>query len=447
MGDHSSRPAFACGLKRPTRATSSNDAPEPRRFFAAPIRSCSRWGLPCRPCCQARGALLPHPFTVASPKRSPSALCGTFPDPSCEKPPGVTRHRRYAEPGLSSRALRHPRSPDPLASGVLAPCSAPVERLTVGGKRNGKTRVVIVLNATCGSHGVLSLPISEHPSFDRPAVTTKLWRYMDLPKFVDLLTSKRLWLANAEILAADDPYEGLPGAVQFPHRMWRSIDGVPDKLRQQILLLCSAGTDGTPDAAFKSWFMVEEQRCIMTQTGRRDFYVNCWHAADHESVAMWKIYGAPGAGIAIVSNGARVETALARNEQNLHLGAVHYHDSKFVQIGMSNVFDTITRKRESYKYEQEVRLVYWHVGESHDALVNANWNEEAMRFDNLVEDTRPIPPGISFECDVDNLIESVVVSPFAPAWFTTLIERVRDQLGFRFEVTSSTLLNLPVAIP
>ena len=30
-----------------------------------PIRSCSRWGLPCRPCCQGRGALLPHRFTLA----------------------------------------------------------------------------------------------------------------------------------------------------------------------------------------------------------------------------------------------------------------------------------------------------------------------------------------------------------------------------------------------
>ena len=32
---------------------------------AAPIRSCSRWGLPCRPCCQERGALLPHRFALA----------------------------------------------------------------------------------------------------------------------------------------------------------------------------------------------------------------------------------------------------------------------------------------------------------------------------------------------------------------------------------------------
>src|SRR3546814_16841548 len=35
---------------------------------AAPIRSCSRWGLPYRPRCRGRGALLPHPFTFAGPK-------------------------------------------------------------------------------------------------------------------------------------------------------------------------------------------------------------------------------------------------------------------------------------------------------------------------------------------------------------------------------------------
>jgi hypothetical protein len=31
---------------------------------SAPIRSCSRRGLPCRTCHQARGGLLPHPFTL-----------------------------------------------------------------------------------------------------------------------------------------------------------------------------------------------------------------------------------------------------------------------------------------------------------------------------------------------------------------------------------------------
>ena len=44
-----------------------------------PIRSCSRWGLPCRPCCQRRGGLLPHPFTLTSRARR-FAFCGTFPE-------------------------------------------------------------------------------------------------------------------------------------------------------------------------------------------------------------------------------------------------------------------------------------------------------------------------------------------------------------------------------
>src|SRR5258705_1424989 len=33
-----------------------------------PIRSCSWRGLPCRPCYQGRGALLPHPFTLPRPE-------------------------------------------------------------------------------------------------------------------------------------------------------------------------------------------------------------------------------------------------------------------------------------------------------------------------------------------------------------------------------------------
>jgi hypothetical protein len=33
-----------------------------------PIWSCSVWGLPCRACYQSRGALLPHLFTLTSPR-------------------------------------------------------------------------------------------------------------------------------------------------------------------------------------------------------------------------------------------------------------------------------------------------------------------------------------------------------------------------------------------
>src|SRR5690606_16110878 len=49
-----------------------------------PAWPCSGWGLPCHSCYQERGALLPHPFTLAcAPSRGPSAVCSLlhFPSP------------------------------------------------------------------------------------------------------------------------------------------------------------------------------------------------------------------------------------------------------------------------------------------------------------------------------------------------------------------------------
>ena len=73
-----------------------------------PIRSCSWRGLPCRPCYQARGGLLPHPFTL------PCANAGGLLSVALSlgsPPAGVTRRHVVVEPGLSSTFLRRPRPP------------------------------------------------------------------------------------------------------------------------------------------------------------------------------------------------------------------------------------------------------------------------------------------------------------------------------------------------
>ncbi len=102
-GSHSSWTDVAIRLLQPTRTTD----PETDRLtfakHAVPIRFCSRWGLPCRPCYQLRGGLLPHPFTltpsflVSHPFLDPAQrktgrfpFCGTF--------PGVAPAGRYPAP-------------------------------------------------------------------------------------------------------------------------------------------------------------------------------------------------------------------------------------------------------------------------------------------------------------------------------------------------------------
>ena len=78
---HSSGAPLARRLEQPTRAAAGIEpgtlGATPRTSRAAPIRSCSRWGLPCRLRCRRRGALLPHRFTLAvagCPARAVSSL-------------------------------------------------------------------------------------------------------------------------------------------------------------------------------------------------------------------------------------------------------------------------------------------------------------------------------------------------------------------------------------
>ena len=109
---HSSGATLARGLKQPTRAAGP-DKTGRSLFRAAPIRFCSRWGLPCRSRCRSRGALLPHRFTLA---RSPKEAIGGLFSVALSlglPPPDVIRHRMSKEPGLSSTAAfrRLPQRP------------------------------------------------------------------------------------------------------------------------------------------------------------------------------------------------------------------------------------------------------------------------------------------------------------------------------------------------
>ena len=77
---------------------------------AVPIRSCSRRGLPCRPRCRGRGALLPHPFTLTLGPEPlwRFAFCGTF--------PGVAPAGRYPAPCFRGARTFLPRSRNPEGS-------------------------------------------------------------------------------------------------------------------------------------------------------------------------------------------------------------------------------------------------------------------------------------------------------------------------------------------
>ncbi len=160
---HSSGAPVTGRLARPTRASDPKadcGGPGPPR---APIWSCSRRGLPCRTRRRARGALLPHPFTLA---RRPQARAGGLLSVALSlgsPPPGVTRLRASVEPGLSSTARRRRRPSGRLADSGYASAAAR-SRLSPGRRARRPRPPPRTVSAALSRRGKWRAPCAGHGS-------------------------------------------------------------------------------------------------------------------------------------------------------------------------------------------------------------------------------------------------------------------------------------------
>jgi len=71
-------PTASSNLPAPLRARVHGGSPYPHLRGTKHIWSCSPCGLPCRPCHQRRGELLPHLFTLTAPHYIVGGLGGIF---------------------------------------------------------------------------------------------------------------------------------------------------------------------------------------------------------------------------------------------------------------------------------------------------------------------------------------------------------------------------------
>ncbi len=115
MAIHLGRSLPNASCDRPGRRR--GNPPAGRSPRAAPTWSCSRWGLPCRSRRRDRGALLPHPFTLAGGPRGAPAVCSLW-------------HFPWGGPRRALPGTVFPWSPDfPLRAARLRDEERPSDRL------------------------------------------------------------------------------------------------------------------------------------------------------------------------------------------------------------------------------------------------------------------------------------------------------------------------------
>jgi hypothetical protein len=137
--------------------------------------------------------------------------------------------------------------------------------------------------------------LGDHEALFPPNENRTIWRYLDFTKFVSLLETQQLYFPRADQF--DDPYEGT----------WSS-EGVRWLRNPQQ-------NDGFPPHA-------SEKLISFTDQMRREMFISCWTASEHESAAMWKLYLKSNEGVAVCSDFNTLGTVLERSSLAIGISMV-----------------------------------------------------------------------------------------------------------------------------
>ena len=250
----------------------------------------------------------------------------------------------------------------------------------------------------------------------------KVWRYMDLPKFMALLDQKLLFFSRADLFL--DPLEGsfTKPSIEYREKVWReSMRSIPDESFQRFL----------------------EFHKHINEEQRTNFYINCWHMNDQESVAMWELYGTKNQSIAIQSKYCTLRECLPSNqneagaplENHVDIGLVQYLDYSTDPMPQLYSFDPFLRKRKSFSHEQEIRLFY-QAPSKEGSYTKINGNFEFIPKDK--EDTQKTT-GKCFNIELNKLIENIYLSPVCPPWYLELIKSICKKYGIDKPVSQSNI--------
>lgn len=239
--------------------------------------------------------------------------------------------------------------------------------------------------------GLLTPPNNPH---------AKIWRYMSFSKYVSMLQQKALFFSRSDRFL--DPWEGSTSDVSIRSRaeFFASSD-----------LLCK------PQEDIDSFFQRVKSRT----------YINCWHMSEHESEAMWRLYGKTEDIVSIQSTYSKLSHCLG-GEKGIMLGAVKYIDYKSTPTDPENTVSNFFYKRHSFEHEKELRAIMQDL----TGIEDASFDIESQK------------DGVTVPIDLDQLIDIVYISPLAPSWFLDVVKETTEKLEHLFSVEQSSLNNPPI---
>lgn len=242
----------------------------------------------------------------------------------------------------------------------------------------------------------------ENPPFFKPPANAlvRVWRYMDLKKFVWMLDNKALYFPR--VTTMNDPYEGHYTIVMAPS----------EESEKAFMKMMAA----RPNSHFsleredhREQLRAEYRSFLKGLKVIKDlYYVSCWHMNEEESSAMWKLYTSHGDSVCVTSTYQRLSQELP---EDCFWGCVNYIDYRTDMFDVFYFLNFVVHKRRSFAHEREVRAV----------INNSMGNNLELKY--------PYPPindgkGIAVPINLARVINEVYVSPDAKPAFLEEVQRL-----------------------
>ena len=255
-----------------------------------------------------------------------------------------------------------------------------------------------------------------HPVFISPnEKNVKIWRYLDIAKYLSLLEKRSLFFTRADLLG--DPFEGSLPSTQGQINL-------TEVMKQQY----STSFGLSPD-------QIASMNSVHDGI-RKSMYVCSFHMNDYESAALWSIYSKASQGVAIQSTFSRLIDCFKDYSRNpIHIGMMNYIDYNTEIIPVfENTFLPIVHKRKSFEHEKELRAVISYPKEFYHEI------SKDPPVGKYVNDQN----GLYVNVDLNVLIERIYVAPTTEEWVKELLVSVTQKYGIEKPIEQSSLDASPI---
>jgi hypothetical protein len=243
---------------------------------------------------------------------------------------------------------------------------------------------------------------------------SKIWRYMDFTKFVDLLDRSALFFTRLDRLG--DPFEGSNTRLNAKNRRlrWAQISKeLPPYVDQEY--------------AKSDYFSLSSN---LNKSLPLCTAVNCWHINKYESTAMWSLYLKSNDGIAIETTLKRFINSLSDINNDIYISMMKYVDYDKQSIPDDNILYPMLYKRVSFEHEHELRAFVWK-----PVTMNMNGQEVMILKKSYFKE------GIYISVDLKRLIKRVYIAPNSPSWILNLVRSIVKHYGLDEKAVTKSRMN------